>query len=130
LNLSYRILIGFGVAFFAGMLLLTVSARTVHRLRLPAVTVVKVTRQNDPNGWRRNLVVPIEALYEDAFVYVVEPRTINGEELFFTRQTSVTIGDKKDGFVEVTDGVHMNQLVIVGSEEPISHNQEVWYTFS
>jgi hypothetical protein len=53
---------------------------------------------------------------------------VNGTERFFARKIPITIGVQKDGFAEVIDGLHVNQLVIVESKEAVSNNQEVWVT--
>ncbi len=114
-----KILIAVTAVFFAAMLALTFTARSIHNATLPHVSVKRVETAFFPaeNGSTQAIAVTSEQ-YEQG-VYVHYNTVINGEKRDFIRRAEIIAGQESDGYVEVISGLTFIDKIVVEADREL-----------
>ena len=116
--------------FFIIMTVLSVSARDIHRARLPHVEARRLTRESFSAGNEsmtyRQTAIPKE-LYHSGDVHIITSRSVNGENRDFAQKVVVTVGLETEGFYEVLSGIFGHDYVIFYSDKPFNDGDEVYF---
>lgn len=120
-----KILIAVTAVFFAGMLVLTFTARTVHNAGLPHISAARVQTASFPveGGFAQALAVTTEQ-YEQG-VYLLYKTTVNGEQRDFIRRAEIVPGQEYEGFVEVVSGLSLADKIVVESDRELREGEVV-----
>lgn len=124
-----KILIIITALFFAIMLALTFTARSVHEAGLPHVKAGRLAEFQFPfeftdengnvmTGSRQAPVVTREQL--ERGVYVLYTAEKNGETRDFAQRAEIVCGAEYDGYIEVLSGVTSYDKIVVESDRDIA----------
>lgn len=123
-----KLLAAVSILFYAGMLLLTLGARSLHESRLPKVTVtspeMKAFRVENYETFSPALP---QELADSGRIFVISEEIINGEPRQIARLVSdlETGGLSSDGYRELKNGPSTLTKVIVDGREELSGGEEV-----
>ena len=129
-----KILIIITAVFFAVMLVLTFSSRSIHEAGLPHVKAGRLSEAEFPieftdengklmTGTRQAPAVTKEQLEQG--VYVLYTAGKNGEVRDFVRRAEIVPGAECDGYIEVLGGVSSFDKIVVGSDRDIADGEVV-----
>ena len=129
-----KILIIITAVFFAVMLVLTFTARSIHEAGLPHVKAGRLTEAQFPFeftdengdvliGTRQAAAVTKEQLEQG--VYVLYTAGKNGEVRDFVRRAEIVPGIECDGYIEVLGGVSSFDKIVIGSDRDFSDGEVV-----
>ena len=115
--------------FFAVMLVLTFSSRSIHEAGLPHVKAGRLAEFQFPfeftdengnvmTGSRQAPVVTREQL--ERGVYVLYTAEKNGETRDFAQRAEIVCGAEYDGYIEVLSGVTSYDKIVVESDRDIA----------
>lgn len=127
-----KILIIVTAVFFAVMLALTFSARSIHEAGLPHVKAGRFSEVMLPfeftdengevvTGMRQALAISAEQMEQG--VYILYTAEKNGEVRDFARRAEILCGAEFDGYFEVLGGVSAFEKVVVDSEQDITDGE-------
>lgn len=129
-----KILVIITAVFFAVMLALTFSARSIHEAGLPHVKAGRLGEAMFPfeftdengevvTGIRQALAVSAEQMEQG--VYVLYTAEKNGEVRDFVRRAKIVCGAENDGYFEVFGGVSSFEKIVVDSDRTIADGEVV-----
>lgn len=129
-----KILIIITAVFFAVMLVLTFSSRSIHEAGLPHVKAGRLAEAEFPieftdengelmTGTRQAPAVTKEQLEQG--VYVLYTAGKNGEVRDFVRRAEIVPGAECDGYIEVLGGVSSFDKIVVSSDRDIADGEVV-----
>lgn len=122
--------------FFILMLILTISARSIHNSQIPNVTVKRLTQEDfvinstlqngeEVTTIQKRLAIP-KNIINSGEIYIVTRIYINGEERDAVRMVFPQIGAENEGFYEVTSGIDRSNLVIFDSNKKLKNGDEIF----
>lgn len=131
-----RITLIITIIFFAGMLILTLSARHIHNAFLPKVETGRAQQAPFPfeyidesgavqTGTQMKLSVTGEQL--DNGIYVIYSAVKNGEKRNFVRLADIAVGSEYNGFFEVISGLNSSDRIVISSDGELYDGAEVLY---
>lgn len=129
-----KILIIITAVFFAIMLVLTFSSRSIHEAGLPHVKAGRLAEAEFPiefmdengdvmTGFRQSPAVTKEQLEHG--VYVLYTAGKNGEVRDFVRRAEIVPGAECDGYIEVLGGVTSYDKIVLESDRDIADGEVV-----
>lgn len=109
------------VIFFAGMTVLTFSARAIHNASLPKVVCKKLSYESFPfeytdengviyTGMRASAAIETRCLEDN--IYVLYEYEKNGETRYFVRLTTIEAGEEYGDFTKVLSGLASGQKYV------------------
>lgn len=118
------------------MLILTISARSIHNSQIPNVTVKRLTQDDfainstltsgeEVTAHQKRLAIP-KSIIDSGEVYIITRIYINGEERNAARLVSPQIGTSNEESYEVTGGIDRRDLIIIESNKKIKDGDEVF----
>lgn len=123
-----RIVLLVSILFYAGMLLLTFSARKLHRAELPHVEVFEIGyelfRYEDGNNFFDS-ALPKE-LYQDGEIYKIIYTVINNEVRTAAMRVDILIGTENENFYQLKNGVRAGERIIVSGLDRVTDGCEVY----
>lgn len=124
-------LLAAALLFFVLMILLTLTARDVHKARLPRVVVYTPTYENFEEN-RRVLVLPMDIYTSNKTsnnqfeIYIIATKEINEEERNVVICAPIQVGVSNGMYFEVVRGLLGHELVVVSSDKPLNNGVEVF----
>lgn len=129
-----KILIIITAVFFAVMLVLTFSSRSIHEAGLPHVKAGRLSEAEFPieftdengelmTGTRQSPAVTKEQLEQG--VYILYTAEKNGEVRDFVRRAEIVPGAECDGYIEVLGGVTSYDKIVLESDRDITDGEVV-----
>ncbi len=125
------------VLFFCIMLLLTLSARSIHNAKLPKVKTGYLTyerfshdekKQYKDSNLQNEFTVGLpKELYNNHSIYKISIETVNGEERSIARRiTELVLGSENEGYYEVVEGITVLDQIIFESNKILQDGDEVY----
>ncbi len=114
--------------FFLAMAILSFTARSIHNMTLPKVTVGYLRNENfiENNVNNMGLAIPKEMYDSNQNIYVIRREIVNGEERNIARMAKLRIGSSNEEYYEVKQGISILDLVILSGGEMIRDGMEVY----
>lgn len=123
------------IFFFAGIAVLTFSARAIHDASLPQVVAKRLDTKSFPceyvdasaevrRGTSDQLALD-KSVYDSGDVYVAVYYDKNGDERCFAKKIFIDIGGEKDGFYAVLSGIFPADRVIISASKEIFDGAEI-----
>jgi hypothetical protein len=115
------------ILFFSLMLILTISARSIHHSQIPNVKVKRLTMEDFSGGsWTDKRPAIPKNIIEKGEVYIIANIYINGEERKAARLVYPQLGAENKEYYEVTGGLDRRDLLIVDSSKELNDGVEVY----
>lgn len=130
--MKIKLLIIITALFFAGMLALTLTARSIHNASLPHVRAERPASAKfpfeyaDENGELRTGMRYAPAVSKEQLeqgVYVLYTAEKNGEKRDFIRLAEITAGEEYEGYVEVTGGLSPIDRIVTESDRELAEGE-------
>lgn len=130
--MKIKLLITITALFFAGMLALTLTARSIHNASLPHVRAERPVSAKFPfeytdengellTGMRYAPAVSKEQLEQG--VYVIYTAEKNGEKRDFIRLADIIAGEEYEGYVEITGGLSSIDRIVTESDRELAEGE-------
>ena len=124
--------------FWSSMIVLSLSARTIHNNRLPYAETLTVNKQDfictfaDENGnmlsvTRRAAGLPKNLNFHE--IYVIMQEEVYGEIRYYAQRKDVMLYENYDSeeYLAVMYGVSAGDILIVSADRPLEDHIEVYY---
>lgn len=113
--------------FYIVMLLLAVSARKMHTAALPVVRIAYLEQKMFLTGEEREYLPALPEALKGRALYYVSEEEKNGESRYVARKLeNVQLGEEKEGYYPVQDGISSYVALIVESDETLEEGKEVF----
>lgn len=114
-----KILIAITAVFFAAMLVLTFTARSIHNAGLPHVSVKRVETALFTDEYSVTQAIAVTSEQYEQGVYVHYSSVINGEKRDFIRRAEIIAGQESGGYVEVISGLTFIDRIVIEADREL-----------